>query len=195
MQTSFVINHVDIEKNKTLSISFLKSIKRPGIESLIDYLLKSDYFIAPASSRFHDSCHGGLCFHSLNVMYLFSEANEKFSNPVPQDSVIICGLLHDLCKIDAYRKTSKGYESVKGTKGHASLSLSRIKEHIELTQAEDDIIRFHMGLFGIFTYKEHDTLAMHKAIMRTSQVQIFAALDMLDSKRKEIKSKSNLFDF
>jgi len=73
---------------------------------------------------------------------------------------------------------------VKGITGHATLSLSRIGEHIQLTSEEDDIIRFHMGLFGIFTYREHYALAMHRAIMRTPQVQIFAALDMADSKRK-----------
>ena len=92
--------------------------------------------------------------------------------------------LHDLCKVNAYIETNYGYESVKGLKGHATVSISRIKEHIELTQQEDDIIRYHMGLFGIFTYKEHYVLAMHRAIMRTPQVQIFAALDMADSKRK-----------
>src|SRR5674476_847223 len=44
-----------------------------------------------------------------------------------------------------------------------------------------------MGLFGIFTYREHDTLSMHRAILRTPQVQIFAALDMADSKRSTAK--------
>jgi hypothetical protein len=117
-------------------------------------------------------------------MFAFDEANKKLSAPVSGDSVVICGLLHDLCKVNAYVKTDKGYESVKGLKGHATLSISRIKEHINLTQHEDDIIRYHMGLFGIFTYREHDTLKIHKAIMRTPQVQIFVALDMADSKRK-----------
>ena len=87
-------------------------------------------------------------------------------------------------QVNAYLESDKGYESIKGIKGHATLSLSRIGEHIQLTPEEDDIIRFHMGLFGIFTYREHDTLSMHRAIMRTLQVQIFAALDMADSKRK-----------
>lgn len=195
MQASlFITQQPDIELNKDLSLSFLRSVKRHGIESLIDYLLQSDYFTAPASTAFHNSFPGGLCFHSLNLVYMFLEANAAFSNPIPRDSVIICGLLHDLCKVGVYQKTSNGYQSVKGQKGHAALSIARIQEYIELTQQEDDIIRYHMGLFGIFTYKEHDTLAIHKAIMRTPQVQVFAALDMIDSKRK-VKSKNNLFDF
>ena len=109
------------------------------------------------------------------------------STPISGDSVVICGLLHDLCKVNAYIETDNGYKSVKGLKGHATLSISRIKEHIELTQSEDDIIRYHMGLFGIFTYHEHDTLSIYKAISRNPQVQIFAALDMADSKRSTIR--------
>jgi hypothetical protein len=115
----------------------------------------------------------------LEIIYLLF-----LSDPVPKDSVVICGLLHDLCKVNAYIKIDNGYKSVKGLKGHATVSISKITEHIQLTKPEDDIIRFHMGLFGIFTYREHDTLSMHRAIMRTPQVQIFAAIDMLDSKRK-----------
>jgi 23S rRNA maturation-related 3'-5' exoribonuclease YhaM len=182
--SSFRPQKADIERNKDLALSILQVVNRPGIESLTDYLLKSDYFIAPASTCFHNSFPGGLCFHSLNLVSAFEEANEKLSTPVSDDSVVICGLLHDLCKVNAYIETDNGYKSVKGLKGHATLSLSRITAHIQLTKPEDDIIRFHMGLFGIFTYKEHYALAMHRAIMRTPQVQIFAALDMADSKRR-----------
>jgi 23S rRNA maturation-related 3'-5' exoribonuclease YhaM len=185
MQTHFSPSpQVNINQNQETVIFLLQTIQRPGIDSLIDYLLNSDYFTTVASTRYHNSFSGGLCLHSLNVMFAFDEANKKLSAPVSGDSVVICGLLHDLCKVNAYVKTDKGYESVKGLKGHATLSISRIKEHINLTQHEDDIIRYHMGLFGIFTYREHDTLKIHKAIMRTPQVQIFAALDMADSKRK-----------
>lgn len=185
MQTHFfTFSVVDVEINKAKALSFLHAIKREGIENLIDYLLNSDYFTAPASVSYHDSFPGGLCLHSLNLLYAFDEANRKMKKPIPFESVVICALLHDLCKIGAYKKTRKGFESVKGLKGHATLSISRVKEHIKLTQQEEDIIRYHMGLYGIFTYHEHDTLALYKAINRNPHVQIFAALDMLDSRRK-----------
>jgi len=185
MQTHFPKNQqVDPDQNQDTSIFLLQTIKRPGIDSLMDYLLESDYFIAPASTCFHNSFPGALCLHSLNLVHALNDANKQLMNPLPLDSVIICGLLHDLCKVNVYLETDRGYESIKGIKGHATVSLSRIGEHIQLTPEEDDIIRFHMGLFGIFTYREHDTLSMHRAIMRTPQVQIFAALDMADSKRK-----------
>jgi 23S rRNA maturation-related 3'-5' exoribonuclease YhaM len=172
----------DLDENEEIVLFALQTVKRDGIDSLIDYMMESDYFSAPASTRFHNSFPGGLCLHSLNLMHAFKDVDKKLQTPLPNDSIVICALLHDLCKVNAYIETSNGYESVKGLKGHATLSLSRIKEHIKLTKEEDDIIRYHMGLFGIFVYKEHDVLAIHKAIIRTPQVQIFAALDMIDSK-------------
>ena len=42
-------------------------IKREGADKLLEYLLSSDFFTAPASARFHCSFEGGLCEHSLNV--------------------------------------------------------------------------------------------------------------------------------
>ena len=185
MQTHFSpIHQVDINKNQETVIFLLQTIQRPGIDGLIDYLLDSDYFVAPASTKFHNVFEGGLCHHSLKVMRMFQAENKLWEKQIPTDSVIISGLLHDLCKIGAYKKTSKGYESVKGEKGHASLSISRIKKHIELTQVEDDLIRFHMGLHGLYVYKEYYALPMYQAILRTPQVQLFAALDQADSKRK-----------
>jgi 23S rRNA maturation-related 3'-5' exoribonuclease YhaM len=184
MQTHFSPSpQVDPDQNQETVIFLLQAVNRPGIKSLLDYLLESDYFIAPASTRFHNSFPGGLCLHSLNLVHAFNDANKQLLNPLPLDSVVICGLLHDLCKVNAYLETDKGYESIKGIKGHATVSLSRIGEHIQLTPKEDDIIRFHMGLYGIFTYREHDTLALFQAINRNPHVQIFAALDMADSKR------------
>src|SRR5665647_194808 len=185
LNTNFSFNqHVDVESNEITAVDLLSLIERPGMDSLIDYLLTSDYFTAPASTRYHNVFEGGLCQHSLNVTREFSKENAKWQKPLPQDSVVICGLLHDLCKVGAYIETDYGCASVKGQKRHAMLSISRINEHIQLTQQEDDIIRYHMGLFGIFTYHEHDTLKIHKAISRTPYVQIFAAIDMADSKRK-----------
>jgi len=178
---------VQPDHNQETVIFLLQSVNRPGIESLLDYLLESDYFTAPASTKYHNSFPGGLCLHSLNLVRTFSAADKLLLKPLPPDSVVLCGLLHDLCKVNAYLLTGKGYKSVKGIKGHATVSLSRIEEHIRLTPQEDDVIRYHMGLFGIFTYREHDTLSMHRAIMRTPQVQVFAALDMADSKRSTAK--------
>jgi len=177
--------YANVESNKATTDDLLSMIERPGMESLIDYLLNSDYFTAPASTRYHNVFEGGLCLHSLKVMRMFSDKNKLWEKPLPQDSVIICGLLHDLCKVGAYIETARGYEKVKEfPKGHGKLSVSKIEEHIALTQPENSIILFHMSLFGIYTYHEYSAWTIHKAIVGTPQVQAFAAIDMADSRRK-----------
>jgi len=107
-----------------------------------------------------------------------------WQKPLPQDSVILCGLLHDLCKVGAYIRPDNGYASVKGLKGHVAVSISRIKAHIELTPQEDAIVRYHMGLFTVYIYHECSAWDIHKSITETPLVQIFASIDQADSKRK-----------
>src|SRR5450759_303193 len=141
---------VDPAQNQETVIFLLQTVNRQGIDSLIDYLLKTDYFTAPASAHFHTSFPGGLCSHSLHVMNDFHVANKQFLKPFPPASVVLCGLLHDLCKVNAYLQVGKGYKSVKGPKGHATLSLPRIGKHIKLTPEEEEVIRYHMLLYGIF---------------------------------------------
>jgi hypothetical protein len=176
---------VDIKSNKLNVLDSLGIVRRQGIDELIDYLEKSDYFKAPASTRFHNVFKGGLCQHSINVTREFSKENACWQKPLPQDSVILCGLLHDLCKIDTYIETARGYEKKKDIpKGHGRLSVARIEQFVKLTEPEKDIILFHMALFSAYQIKEFTAWDLHKAIIRTPQVQVFAAIDMMDSKRR-----------
>ena len=48
--------------------SEMAKVKRPGIDKLMDYIRKSDFYTAPASTKFHLSCESGLLQHSLNVL-------------------------------------------------------------------------------------------------------------------------------
>ena len=100
--------------NKERFIELLRSTKREGIEKLIDFLEKTDFFTAPASTRFHSSYEGGLLQHSLNVydclaglgtttgdVQEFQTAGMRLDS-IPQESIIIVALLHDLCKVNFY---------------------------------------------------------------------------------------------
>lgn len=99
---------MDIEKNKQEFIELIKSINREGFDSqkLIDKLENSDFFTAPASSKYHLSVEGGLCQHSLNVYRnLLSLSNMKFHNKFSDDTLKIVGLLHDISKMNYYELT------------------------------------------------------------------------------------------
>lgn len=87
-------------------IAILRRIKRPNanIEGLIEKLETSDFFTSPASTRYHNACYGGLLAHSLNV-YNNLEMLVKMKGleeVIHEESIIICGLLHDLAKMNFY---------------------------------------------------------------------------------------------
>ena len=93
---------------------FKNNVHRDGSDQLLSYLERSDFFTAPASTRFHLSCEGGLCIHSLNVydrlvQLLDNQADKErcFPAGVPDEeineTVAIAALLHDLCKIHFYQ--------------------------------------------------------------------------------------------
>lgn len=144
-------------------ITLLKSVQREGIENLINYLEKTDFYKAPASTRFHGNYESGLLEHSLNVYHLLKEkiSHKPFSEmvQVSNDTIILITLLHDLCKINYYtvdfrnKKNADGiwvkepYYTVNDTipYGHGEKSVMMISKFIELTMEEMYAIRWHMG--------------------------------------------------
>lgn len=96
-------------------------IKRPGADKLLEWLEKTDFFVAPASTRFHLSCEGGLVKHSVHVYERLRElyCNElarNSSGPViltdeEEETIAVCGLLHDVCKANVYKKEPKNQKS------------------------------------------------------------------------------------
>ena len=140
-------------------------IKREGADKLLEFLLSSDFFTAPASSRFHSAFEGGLALHSLNVYdclksYLETVgAKITFGFSYSEESIAIVSLLHDLCKIGVYKK---GFRNVKDDKGvwqrvdtfeyddrlpygHGEKSVYIISGYMRLTREEAFAIRYHMG--------------------------------------------------
>ncbi len=99
-----------IKKNKEEFINLLRSIKREGanIDGLIEHLEKSDFFYAPASSKYHGAFEGGLCQHCLNVYrnLLKISKSDSWTNMDPEcyddASLVIVALLHDISKMNFY---------------------------------------------------------------------------------------------
>ena len=110
-----MLTDLDIKVNREKFIDLLWEIDREDcdIEGLINYLDDSDFFTAPASTKYHCSYPGGLCEHSLNVYYalnsLMSKTKDTFNclEEYDSNSILIVGLLHDLCKINFYEETIK----------------------------------------------------------------------------------------
>jgi len=132
----------------------LMSTNREGMQNLIEALDKYLFFDLPASIKFHSNYDSGLIEHSMKVYKLFKEMIDKFSinnekEVISQDSIIICSLLHDVCKANSYKKVGNCWIwNSSNPDGHSKLSLHRIKQFIILTQQEEEIIKYHMGFYG-----------------------------------------------
>ena len=142
-------------------ISLLRSTNREGIEEVIQFLEKSDFYKAPASTRFHGSFEGGLLEHSMKVYEILKHKvkNSVLDLNVSDDTLIIIALLHDICKVNFYKvdyrnaKNERGewekvpYYAVDDTipYGHGEKSVMMITEYMKLTVEEKYCIRWHMG--------------------------------------------------
>ena len=148
----------------TFISAYQKYIHRTGSDSLLDRLLATDFFEAPASTKFHNSFAGGLVLHSLNVFQRMCRncmnelGTDALFPPKQVESVAIVSLLHDICKTQSYKLDFKrgayDLESVpfytvdeKFPFGHGEKSVFLINEHMHLTRDEALAIRFHMGDF------------------------------------------------
>ena len=142
-------------------IELLRSTNREGIEDLIAFLDKTDFFTAPASTRFHGSFEGGLLEHSLKVYEIldYKVKHCVIDMNVSEDTIKLVALLHDICKLNFYKvdyrnaKNALGewekvpYYTIEDTipYGHGEKSVMMISEYIKLTPEEKYSIRWHMG--------------------------------------------------
>lgn len=150
------------KKMKEKFIQLLRKTNREGIEDLINFIEeKTDFFTAPASTRFHGSHEGGLLEHSMKVYEIldYKIKNNVIDLHVPEDTIIIVSLLHDICKVNFYKvdyrnaKNARGewekvpYYAVEDTipYGHGEKSVMMITEYMKLTNEEKYAIRWHMG--------------------------------------------------
>ncbi len=149
---------------------YQKYIKREGADKLLAHLMSSasDFFTAPASTRFHGAYEGGLVEHSLNVYeclvdYMNRErVQELYGLEASDETIAIVALLHDLCKMNFYKP---GFRNVKDDNGvwqkvptyeiedklpygHGEKSVYIISGFMRLTREEAFAIRYHMGFSG-----------------------------------------------
>lgn len=143
------------------------AIARPGMDKLMAMIEKSDFYTAPASTRFHGAYEGGLLEHSLHVYERLN--NKKHNDPfwieqlanVEDESIAIAALFHDICKTYFYtvemrnKKVDGSWVQVpaytvndKIPYGHGEKSVMMLEEYIKLKPVERYAIRWHMGPYS-----------------------------------------------
>lgn len=150
---------------------YRENITREGSQALLDYLMnKSDFFTAPASTKFHGAYPGGLCEHSVNVYDCLKDYLERPRvaelyglEAYSAETVAIVALLHDLCKVNCYKAGTRNVKNEATGQwdkvptffyedplpyGHGEKSVYIISGFLRLTREEAMAIRWHMGFSG-----------------------------------------------
>ncbi|MGN0550545.1 MAG: hydrolase [Acutalibacteraceae bacterium] len=140
---------------------FNKNIKRQGAKELLEWLQKTDFFTAPASTKYHCACENGLVMHSLSVYKVMMEKHFNAETD-SAESYAICALLHDLCKAQFYKVSTRNVKNEKTGQwekqpyyavedsfpyGHGEKSVFLIERFMRLKIDEAMAIRWHMGGF------------------------------------------------
>lgn len=178
-----------IEKTRSEYLELLGKVKREGIKDLEEYLLTSSFFTCPASQRSHANYPGGLAWHSLNLTKIALGLNKMYKTDIDEDSIIIAGLCHDLCKIDNYKIDVKWKKDDNGkwisykTYGNNNLAMCQhgpqsaliAARYIRLTIQEEQAICWHMGAYG---QSDADNRAMGNATKSNPLILLIQQGDM-----------------
>lgn len=204
---------MNIEKNITRFEAELGKVQRDGMDKLLDYIQKSDFYKAPASTKYHLAAPGGLLQHSLNVLdalrglLIFNSitgnweyhAAGKVVDTIPDDSVIMIALLHDICKTHFYGTSMRNVKNDATGKwekvpfytvndmmplGHGPKSAMIVKQYTTLTSQEMYAIWHHMGMTGNY---ENDaavgkSIEMYPAVLALHTADMMASHFMEDEK-------------
>lgn len=138
-------------------------IQRPGIKDLYAFLAQeTDFFTAPASTQYHLCVPGGLLIHSVNVAQTLIKLNDLFQTGFAEDELIVCGLLHDICKANYYAADFRNVKengvwvkkpcfvvADKLPLGHGEKSVILLMQYIPLVPREMLAIRWHMSKWDL----------------------------------------------
>lgn len=147
--------------NKERFYELIKSVEKIT-PAFLNWLESTDYFTAPASTKFHSSYEGGLLAHSLNVYDNLVKLIKDNNLDITNEEAVIIGLFHDLCKVNTYKveyrnaKNELGvwvkvpyytYEEQSPLGIHGDKSVMLLQIFMNLTKNELYGIRYHMSAF------------------------------------------------
>lgn len=185
--------------SKSELTDFCNLMKLPNGAPLVpvnmwDWLADSDFFTAPASTKYHGACLGGLYKHSTSVMkFLVQLTKDNSLRWKNERSPYIVGMFHDICKVDQYRHPYFEIPDLNGErridyahweyrddtllKGHGDKSVMLLSQFYTLTEEEIMCIRYHMGAFTDKTEWKDYTRAIHAYpnVLWTHQADMLAS--------------------
>lgn len=167
-------------------------------EEIVEKLIQNGFCSAPASSLHHGNYEGGLFDHSVAVANALQKYTRKLNLHWKNErSPLLVGILHDLCKIDLYKKVvtkpaSFDFETFSEdpeeyryersndaiVQGHGDKSvIYALQLGIDLTEEEIACISYHMGAYDKDRWSAYD-----RAIKKYPNVLFTHTADMEASK-------------
>lgn len=194
-------DYVNLYESLLIGVAFIRAAKNgcdpdsamPKLWPCIDWLRKSDFYEAPASTIYHESYRGGLLYHTLCVVTQIKDCRKinKFQN-VPLENAVLVALIHDWCKIGLYESYTKNvkndktgqWEQVLAYKrtdpmiplGHGVGSLFLARSFFKLSVEESLAIRWHMGEYNV---AHNEMNELHAANEKYPLVQLLQFADRL----------------
>lgn len=176
---------------KALFDGELIKTKRDNIKELIECMEDGGFYESPCSGAHHLAEPGGLLEHSLNVLTLARDLARAWESTIPDESITISALLHDLGKMGDHGKPNYAENYLKdGSRSsakpyitntnlvyipHEVRSVLIAERYIYLSEEEERAILWHNGLYGQFrndiTGKETELyMIIHFADMWASRI-------------------------
>ena len=158
-------------------------------ERAIEWLEGTDFYIAPASTKYHDSEVHGLMKHTLKVVQALNDlsALPQFKN-VNLAEATLAAIVHDWCKIDFYESYTKNvknettgvwekelayrYKGIKYPFGHGVTSYFIASRIFKLSIEQALAIRWHMGEYNVCDSERHDLMEANERYPMVQMLQI-----------------------
>lgn len=180
---------------KAKFIELLEATGREGIPDLLDWLETTDFYTAPASTRYHGSYEGGLLEHSVLTCKALRRLIHTFELDILPESADIVALLHDVCKSGFYKLSKRNVKNNDGKWeevpcytiedqfpfGHGEKSVLLLSRYICLTDEEAIAIRWHMGAYDDAAQSYSGSGTLGRALSRYPLAAALHIADMIES--------------
>jgi hypothetical protein len=140
--------------------------RKPQVLAFKDFIEReTSWLTSPASTRFHLNIERGLLLHSVGVTYNAIGIRDLLAPDIPDESIVIAALFHDLGKVgypgkpyylrnDVQWEVSKRNMTYKvnpeaTTMNLAVRSLYLISNRVELSEDEAQAIVAHDGIYPV----------------------------------------------
>lgn len=176
------------------------NILRDGLLDLLAWLQDTDFYTAPASTRFHGAHEGGLVQHSLNVYSQLKKLCAFYECDASEESIAIVSLFHDLCKVGVYKVEMRWrknqynqweqyptykFEEDFAYGGHGSKSVFLVQTFMQLSPEEASAINCHMGQWDATTYSNPTPVFERNLLAWLLHVADEAADYFLENKKED----------